>query len=257
MPPRAVAQGRVYIRRRHSPRGTSNPSDPLRGASSRLPNASCASRSGRRTPLETRRTSVPYRAELSRVPPARALRAGGAAVSDGKSFSSAEGISSARRCKAEKVLWSQRFKRISAENSCCGDSPVHPFLDVKTLISAWRRCGGRRRWPWDQDTVAKKSGAPSRQIARLQSSPMICETGGKRQLIILHPESVTRSIRNGISLLVETVPNPLLHDACHPPRQLGDELLTTDCFTTASLMLRLDSVPKNPPRGPPPYWRTR
>jgi outer membrane protein assembly factor BamB len=108
-----------------------------------------------------------------------------------------------------------------------------------TTVVAFDKDTGKEIW---RALTAKEPG---------YSSPMICEAGGKRQLIIFHPEAVNAlnpetgevywsepyKARSGMTLAT--------------PRQLGDELFVTT-FYNGSLMLRLD--PAKP--AAKPIWRT-
>jgi len=84
------------------------------------------------------------------------------------------------------------------------------------------------------------------------SSPVLCEAGGKRQLIIWHPESVN-ALEPETGKALWSVPfSSKMGLTVATPRVLGDDLFLTS-FYAGSLMLQLD---KNKPEAHE-LWRTK
>jgi outer membrane protein assembly factor BamB len=147
------------------------------------------------------------------------------------------------------LLWSKDFKTEFKINPPMWGFAGHPLLDGNKLICL-AGGGGTTAVAFDKDTgkelwralTAKEPG---------YSSPVIIEAGGKRQLILWHPEAVNAlDPENGQVLWsIPFQSNTGLSVAT--PRVLGDWLFVT-AFYNGSLMLKLD--PGRP--AATPVWRT-
>ncbi len=171
-------------------------------------------------------------------------------VSQGKVYAlGAEGNLVCLEAVGGKLLWSREFKKEYGVKAPVWGFAGHPLVDGQRLIClaggagstvvAFDKDTGREIWR------ALSAGEPG------YSSPVICEAGGQRQLILWHPEaansldpvtgeaywSVPFKSRSGMTLAT--------------PRKLGDRLFFT-AFYSGSLMLRLD--PAKP--GAAIAWRT-
>src|SRR5207245_1351246 len=136
-----------------------------------------------------------------------------------------------------KVLWSHDFKKDFEAKTPMWGFAGHPLVDGNKLICL---AGGEGSLAvaFDKDTGKELWRALSAKEPGY-SSPMICEAGGKRQLIVWHPEAANSlepetgkvywsepyKARSGMTLAT--------------PRQLGDELFFTT-FYNGSLMLLLN-----------------
>ena len=137
------------------------------------------------------------------------------------------------------VLWSHDFKKDFGIKAPLWGFAGHPLLDGNRLICLVGGAGSVAV-AFDKDTGKELWRALSAEEPGY-SSPMLCQAGGKRELILWHPEaansldpetgqvywSVPFKSRTGMSLAT--------------PRQLGDRLFFT-AFYNGSLMLRLDSA---------------
>jgi outer membrane protein assembly factor BamB len=159
-------------------------------------------------------------------------------VYDGKVYTlGAEGNLFCLEAQTGKVLWSREFKKdFGVETPLWGFS-ANPLLDGNKLIClvggqgsvavAFDKDSGKELW---RSLTAKEPG---------YCPPMIYEAGGKRQLIIWHPESIN-------SLDPETGKVYWSHRlearsalTVPTPRKSGDYLLISS-FYNGSLMLRFD-----------------
>jgi outer membrane protein assembly factor BamB len=161
-------------------------------------------------------------------------------VSGGKVYTlGAEGNLFCFDASQGKVLWSRDFKKDFGIKAPVWGFAGHPLLDGQRLIClvggpgstvvAFGKDTGKEIW---RALSAEEPG---------YSSPILCQAGGRRQLVLWHPEaanslnpetgevywSVPLQSRNGLTVAT--------------PRQLGDCLFFTSFFN-GSLMLRLDSA---------------
>jgi len=229
-----VAGGCVYVADRQLGQGASNPADPLGGGQSRsLERVLCLSEADGRLLWKHEyecRYTISYPAG-PRVAPM---------VSAGKVYTlGAEGNLFCLDADKGKVLWSRDFKKDFGIKAPVWGFAGHPLLDGKRLICLVGGPGSTAV-AFDKDTGteiwrALSAGEPG------YSSPIIYEAGGKRQLILWHPEAANSldpetgevywsvPFKSGTGMSIAT------------PRQLGDCLFFT-CFYSGSLMLRLDSA---------------
>jgi outer membrane protein assembly factor BamB len=164
------------------------------------------------------------------------------AVADGKVFTlGAEGNLFCFEVDSGKVVWSRDLKKDYglAESPLWGFSS-HPLLDGDRLIClvggrgstvvAFHKDTGREIWK------ALDSGGPH---GPGYSSPVITEAGGKRQLIVWHPQALC-SLDPESGVLYWEQPFPLQSGlALAQPRREGDGLFVS-AFYNGSLMMRLD-----------------
>ncbi|HWX19469.1 MAG TPA: PQQ-binding-like beta-propeller repeat protein [Candidatus Binatia bacterium] len=241
----AVADGRVYVSDRVLAQGSSNPADPFqRGTIPGSERILCLNEADGAL-IWHHDYDCPYTVSYPAGP--RVMPQ----ISQGKVyFLGAEGNLLCLDARTGKVIWSRDFKKDFDIGTPVWGFAGHPLLDGQRLICL---AGGKGTTAvaFDKDTgkeiwralTAKEPG---------YSSPMICEAGGKRQLIIWHPESANSldpetgnlywsepfASRSGMTIAT--------------PRQQGQQLFFTT-FYSGSLMLRLDA-------GQPTatsLWRTR
>jgi len=135
-----------------------------------------------------------------------------------------------------KVLWSKNFPKDYGAPVPMWGFAAHPLLDGDRLLCV---VGG-------QGSVAvafhKDTGKEIwRALSAAQQGycpPMIYQAGGKRQLIIWHPDAVN-GLEPETGKVYWSVPFKVRQNiAIATPRQLGDLLFVT-CFYNGSLMLKL------------------
>jgi outer membrane protein assembly factor BamB len=241
----AVAGGRVYVIDRQLETGTKNPADPFaRGIIPGSERVLCLNEADGKL-LWKHEYGCPYSVSYPAGPRATPLVSGGKVYTLG-----AEGNLCCLDARGGKLLWSRDFKKdYNAKTPLWGFSG-NPLLDGKRLICL-AAGEGTTVVALDKDTgseiwhalTAKEPG---------YSSPMIYEAGGKRQLIILHPEAAN-SLDPGTGKVYWSEPYKARAGMTIPtPRLLGDELFFTT-FYNGSLMVRLDH---NKP-AETPMWRTK
>ena len=138
-----------------------------------------------------------------------------------------------------KVLWSRDFKKDFGIKAPMWGFAGHPLLDGNRLICL---VGGEGSTAvaFDKDT-GKEIWRALSAAEPGYSSPMIYEAGGKRQLILWHPEAVN-SLDPETGEVYWSVPfKSRTGMTLATPRKLGDWLFFT-AFYSGSLMLRLDSA---------------
>lgn len=231
----AVAQGRVYVLDRQLAKDTKNPQDPFnRSEIQGSERVLCLNEADGQL-LWQHEYPCAYTVSYAagpRVTPA---------VADGKVYSlGSEGNLLCLDAAKGTVVWSKEFKKDFSIKTPMWGFAGHPMVDGRKLIClaggdgsvavAYDKDTGRELW---RALSAKEPG---------YAPPMIHEFGGKRQLIIWHPEAVnaldpetgkvlwthplTPSVRFGM-----TIPSPL---------KVGDLLFLTS-FYNGSLMLRVGS----------------
>ncbi len=229
----AVADGKVYLTDRQLAEGASNPANPFqRGTIPGSERVLCLNEADGKI-LWQHKYDCPYTVSYPAGPRATPV------VSDGKVYTlGTEGNLFCFEAATGKILWSHDFKKDYGIPTPVWGFCAHPLLDGNKLIClaggdgstavAFDKDSGKELW---RALTAKEPG---------YCPPMIFEAGGKRQLIIWHPESVNSldpetgkvywsqpcNIRSGM-----TIPTP---------RKMGDLLYVT-CFYNGSTMLRLDA----------------
>ena len=229
----AVVQGRVFVMDRQLAAGAKNPSNPF--AQTTIPGTE------RVLCLDEANGQIVWKYEYE-CPYTVSYPAGPRAtptVHEGKVYAlGAEGNLVCLDGASGKVLWSREFKKDYVAKTPMWGFAAHPLVDGKKLIClvggegsvavAFDKDSGKELW---RALSAKEPG---------YCPPMIYEFGGKRQLIIWHPEAVNAldpetgktywshrvEARSGLSIPT--------------PRKSGDRLFLTS-FYNGSLMLRVDS----------------
>ena len=136
-----------------------------------------------------------------------------------------------------KVLWSRALKKDFGLSTPLWGFAGHPLVEGNKLIClvggegsvavAFDKNTGRELW---RALSAKEPG---------YAPPMICEAGGRRQLIVWHPESLN-SLDLDTGRVFWTQPFARRVGLCvSTPRQLGDLRFVT-AFYNGPLMMRLD-----------------
>ena len=229
----AVAHGRVYLSDRQLPDGGTNPKDPfqrsvIRGSERVL----CFNEADGKLVWKYD-YDCPYTISYPAGPRATPL------IADGKVFSlGAEGNLFCLDATNGKVLWSHDFKKDYGAQTPMWGFAAHPLLDGNRLIClvggegstavAFDKDTGKEIW---KNLSIKDPG---------YAPPMIYEGGGKRQLIIWHPDSVN-SLEPETGKLYWSAPwKARMNLTISTPRKLEDWLFFTS-FYSGSLMLHLDS----------------
>src|SRR5262249_53742397 len=141
-------------------------------------------------------------------------------------------------CQTGKVLWSRNFmKEYQAPVQTWGFS-AHPLVDGDKVICL---VGG------DDSTVVAFHKDRGKEIGRAlpareagYAPPMIYQHGGKRQLILWHPEAVN-SLDPETGKVYWSEAFPLRSGLSIPtPRLSGDQLFVT-AFYNGPMMLKLDA----------------
>ncbi len=231
----AVAAGRVYVQDRKLARDSANPSNPFdRG---RIPGSErvlCLDEKDGRI-LWTHEYDCPYTVSYAAGPRATPL------VHQGKVYTlGAEGHLHCLNAADGKVIWARDFTKDFGCKTPIWGFAGHPLLDGQRLICV---VGGEGSVAvaFDKDTGKELWKALSAREPGY-APPMLYEFGGKRHLIIWHPEAVNgldpetggvlwthrAQVRSGMSIA--------------SPRQLGDRLFLTS-FYGGSIMLRINASP--------------
>jgi outer membrane protein assembly factor BamB len=228
----AVANGRVYVTARVLPEGTRNPSDPFqRGSIPGREEVLCLSEADGKT-LWQHGYECPYTVSYPSGPRATPLIHGGKAYTLG-----AEGNLFCFEAETGKVVWSRELKKDYKIEAPVWGFCASPLLDGQKLICmvggegstvvAFDKETGKEIW---RGLSAKEPG---------YSPPMIYEAGGKRQLILWHPEAIN-SLDPETGKVYWSEPFSIQAGlAIATPRKIGDLLLVTS-FYNGPMMLRLD-----------------
>ncbi|MCX6926477.1 MAG: PQQ-like beta-propeller repeat protein [Verrucomicrobia bacterium] len=237
----SVATGRVYIADRQLGQGASNPSEPSPTRS--IERVLCLNEADGRV-LWKHEYECPYSISYPAGPRVTPL------VNAGKAYAlGAEGHLFCLDADNGKVVWSRDFKKDFGIKAPMWGFAGHPLLDGNRLICL---VGGQGSTAvaFDKDT-GKEIWRALSAAEPGYSSPVIYQAGGKRQLILWHPEAANSldpdtgdvywsvPFKSGAGMSIAT------------PRQMGDFLFFT-CFYNGSLMLRLDAAKP----AATPVWRT-
>ncbi len=230
----AVAGGRVYVADRQLAPGASNPSDPFdRGQIRGFERVLCLSE-GDGQLLWKHEYECPYTVSYPAGPRVAPMVSGGKVYTLG-----AEGNLFCFDADRGKVLWSRDFKKEFGIKAPMWGFAGHPLLDGNRLICLVGGAGSTVV-AFDKDTGtelwrALSAGEPG------YSSPIIYQAGGKRQLILWHPEAAN-SLDPETGEVYWSVPfKSRAGMTIATPRKLGDFLFFTT-FYGGSLMLQLDSA---------------
>ena len=230
----AVAGGRVFVTDRVLPEGASNPDNPFkRDDVAGRERVLCFNEADGRL-LWTHEYECTYTISYPAGPRTTPV------VADGRVWTlGAEGHLFCFDAASGKVIWSRQLKNDFGIRAPVWGFAGHPLLDGQRLICL---VGG------DGSTVVAFDKDSGREIWRALSAkepgyspPMICEAGGRRQLIVWHPESLNSldpetgrlywsepfAVRVGLSLAT--------------PRKLGDLLFITS-FYNGPVMMKLDAA---------------
>ncbi len=227
----AVAGGRVFLTDRVLTQGAKNPANPFnRGVIPGNERVLCLDEATGKI-LWQHEYECPYDVSYPAGPRATPVVSGGKVWTLGT-----EGHLFCLDAKDGKVIWSHEFKKDFNAKTPIWGFAANPLLDGNKLIClvggegsvamAFDKDTGKELW---RALTAKEPG---------YAPPMIFQAGGKRQLIIWHPESLNSldpetgkvywsepfAVRSGL-----TVPTP---------RVLGDKLFITS-FYNGPMMLKL------------------
>lgn len=228
----AVANGRVYVHDHVLAKNAQRPTDPFaRGAVPGTERVLCLSEKDG-TVLWTHEYDCAYTVSYGAGPRVTPV------VHDGKVYAlGAEGNLFCLDAEKGKVVWSRELTKDYNVKTPLWGFAGHPLIDGDKLIClvggqgsvavAFDKNSGKELW---RAVTAKEPG---------YCPPMIYEFGGKRQLIIWHPEAVNgldpetgkmlwthaASVRSALSIAT--------------PRKLDDDRLFLSSFYNGSLMLRI------------------
>jgi outer membrane protein assembly factor BamB len=227
----AVADGRVYVFDRLLDHGTSNPKDPFpRGTIPGSERVLCLNEADGKILWQFQ---YPCAYDISYPAGPRTTPT----VKDGKVYTlGAVGNLNCLEAATGKVLWSHQFKKDYGVESPLWGFAGHPLIDGQKLICL-ARGEGTTVVAFDKDTgkeIWRALSAPEPGY----SAPVIYEAGGRRQLIIWHPEALNSldpdtgkvfwsqrfASRTGLTIAT--------------PRKMGDYLFVSS-FYNGSLMMRL------------------
>ena len=230
----SVAGGCVYVTDRILAAGKSNPANPFeRGIIPGMERVLCLEESSGKI-LWHHDYDCPYTVSYPAGPRASPLVHGGKVFTLG-----AEGDLLCLDAKSGKLIWEHHFKKDYGIATPLWGFSASPLLDGDRLIClvggsnttavAFNKNDGHEMW---RALTAKEPG---------YAAPTIITAGGKRQLIMVHPESVNSlDPENGHVYWSE--PCPAKAGMSIPtPRQMGDFLFITS-FYNGSMMLKLDAA---------------
>ena len=229
-----VARGRVYLAdRQHGPDAT-NPAGPVVGGQNRsFERVLCLSEADGQLVWKYE-YECPYTVSYPAGPRVAPLVGGGKVYTLGS-----EGNLCCLDADNGKLLWSRDFKRDFGIKAPLWGFAGHPLLDGNRLICL---VGGQGSTvvAFDKDTGKEIWRALTAEEPGY-SSPVICEAGAKRQLILWHPEAAS-SLNPETGEVYWSVPfKSRTGMSIATPRKLGDFLFFT-AFYSGSLMLQLDSL---------------
>jgi outer membrane protein assembly factor BamB len=240
-----VANGKVYVMDRRRAGDRSSPTDPFqRGSITGGERVLCLNEADGKV-LWQQEYECAYTVSYPAGPRAAPL------VSDGKLFTlGAEGNLSCLDADGGKVLWSHDFKQEFRVKTPMWGFAAHPLLEGDKLIClvggtgntlvAFDKNSGKEVWR------ALSTEEPG------YSSPILCEAGGKQQLILWQPEGAD-SLDPETGRLYWSVPFKARSGlTVSTPRRLGDLLFFTS-FYNGSLVVQLD--PSKP--AATALWQTK
>jgi outer membrane protein assembly factor BamB len=240
-----VAGGRVYVTDRQLARETGNPGETLAGGA-------VGSRERVLCLNETDGAIVwQHGYECAYTMSYQAGPRAAPVVSQGRVYTlGAEGNLLCLETADGRVVWSRDFKKDFGIKTPQWGFAGNPLLDGNRLICLAGGAGSTAV-AFDKDTGKEIWRALSAEEPGY-SSPVIYEAGGKRQLILWHPEAVN-SLDPATGEVYWSAPFKSKTGLCvATPRKLGDLLLVT-AFYNGSLMLRL--APDRP--AATTVWRTQ
>jgi len=230
----SVANGRVYVADRQLAPGASNPDNPFdRGLVRGLERVLCLNQVDGKL-IWKHEYECPYTISYPAGPRVTPMVSGDKLYTLG-----AEGNLLCLDAKKGQVLWSRDFKRDFGIKAPMWGFAGHPLIDGDRLICLVGGAGSTAV-AFDKDTGRELWRALAAQEPGY-SSPIICEAGGVRQLILWHPEAAN-SLNPETGEVYWSVPfKSRSAVVIATPRRAGDRLFFTT-FYSGSLMLRLDST---------------
>ena len=229
----AVAAGKVVLLDRTLATGAKNPANPFdRGSIAGQERVICLNESDGKE-IWKHEYDAPYTVSYPSGPRATPLISGGKVYTLGT-----EGHLFCLDLANGKVLWSKDFKKEYGIQSPMWGFAAHPLLDGNKLICMVGGVG--------QTVIAfdKDSGKEIwKALSATQTGycpPVIYEAGGKRQLIIWHPDSIN-ALDPETGAVYWTHPFAVKAGLSVPmPRKMGDMLFVTS-FYNGPVALKLDS----------------
>ncbi len=227
----AVAGGRVYLMDRQLAKDASNPRNAFeRGRIPGTERVVCLDAADGHQ-LWAHEYDCPYTVSYAAGPRATPVVSGGKVYALG-----AEGNLCCLDAATGREIWARDFKKDFGIATPMWGFAGHPLLDGQKLICL---AGGEGSVAvaFDKDTgkeIWRALSAPEPGYA----PPMICEAGGKRQLIIWHPQALNALDPETGALLWSEPGKANAGMTIATPRQSGDLLYVTS-FYNGSVMLRL------------------
>jgi outer membrane protein assembly factor BamB len=229
----AVVAGRVYVLDRQLAKDASNPKNAFaRGQIPGTERVLCLNEADGKV-LWTHEYECPYTVSYAAGPRATPV------VGDGKVYTlGAEGNLYCLEAGTGKEVWSRDFKKDFNVKTPMWGFAGHPLLDGNKLICL---VGGEGSVAvaFDKDTGKELWRALNAQEPGY-APPMIFEAGGKRQLIVWHPEALSSLDPETGELYWSERVNARSGMSIALPRKMGDLLFATS-FYNGSLMMRLDA----------------
>ena len=240
----SVAQGRVYLIDRQLAQGTTNPSNPFdRGMIRGTERVLCLNEADGKI-LWKYEYDCAYTVSYPAGPRVTPLVSGGKVYSLG-----AEGNLVCLEASDGKLVWTHDFKKDLETKTPMWGFAGHPLLDGNRLICL-AAGEGSIAIAYDKDTGKEIWRALSAKEPGY-SSPVIIEAGGKRQLILWHPESANSLDPETGKIYWSEPVKSKSGMSIATPRKVDDSLFFTS-FYNGSLMLRLSSDKP----GATAVWRT-
>jgi outer membrane protein assembly factor BamB len=231
----AVAAGRVYVMDRQLAPGVGNPDNPFTKAL--VPGQErvlCLDETSGKM-IWTHEYDAPYTISYAAGPRTTATVAGGKVFTLG-----AEGNLHCLDAATGQVIWSRSFLQDFGARTPEWGFAGHPLLDGDRLIClvggkggvvvAFERDTGREIW---RALSAKEPG---------YSPPVLIEHGGRRMIIVWHPESVN-ALEPETGKVVWSVPFESRFGLTAPTPRLAGDILFVTAFYNGSLALRLGANP--------------
>ncbi|MEA3211400.1 MAG: outer membrane protein assembly factor BamB [Chthoniobacter sp.] len=229
----AVAEGRVYLLDRQLAKDVSNPRNAFERG--RIPGSErvlCLNEADGKL-LWVHEYDCPYTVSYAAGPRATPLVSGGKVYTLG-----AEGNLCCLDAGTGQEIWARDFKKDFGVTTPMWGFAGHPLLDGNKLICL-AGGDGSVAVAFDKDTGKELWRALSAREPGY-APPMIYEAGGKRQLIVWHPEALN-SLDPETGALYWSEPGKANAGmTIATPRKLGDLLYVTS-FYNGSVMLRLDA----------------
>ena len=228
-----VANGCVYVADRQLAKGVSNPADPFARSEIRGYERVLCLKEADGQVIWKHEYECPYSISYPAGPRVAPLVSGGKVYTLG-----AEGNLLCLDAQSGKEQWARDFKKDFGIKAPMWGFAGHPLLDGNRLICLAGGAGSVAV-AFDKDTGKEIWRALSAEEPGY-SSPVIYEAGGKRQLILWHPEAAN-SLNPETGEVYWAVPfKSKVGMTIATPRLLGDMLFCTS-FYSGSLMLKLDS----------------